>query len=138
MHNLAKQTDTAELKDFARTMMWAFPAVFGLFLPWFFDYPWQWWPLVITSVLALMYSFKPSLIYFPYRGWMSIALVLGWINTRIILSVVFFVLIVPFGVVLRSLKKLQYRTAIRSKSENDSYYHKREEKRDDKRLEFPF
>ena len=138
MHQLAKKADTQALKEFARTMIWAFPAVFGLLLPWIFDYAWQWWPLAISAILALFYAFKPSLIYYPYRAWMGIALALGWVNTRIILGFTFFVLILPFGVVLRALKKLQYRTAIRSKANCSTYYHTLDEKRDYKRLEFPF
>jgi hypothetical protein len=43
---------------------------------------------------------------------MGLADVLGWINTRILLSIVFFGLITPMGVVMRRLGKDPMRRAV--------------------------
>lgn len=40
-----------------------------------------------------------------YRVWMGLAQVLGWINTRIVLGLVYFALITPTALVLRLLGK---------------------------------
>ena len=37
----ASRSDHAALRRFAYSLSWAFPLVFGLFLPWLFAYPWQ-------------------------------------------------------------------------------------------------
>ncbi|EDP94270.1 hypothetical protein U8527_12730 [Kordia algicida OT-1] len=50
-------------------------------------------------------SFFPPLERLVVWIWDKIALVLGWINTKIILSVVFFVLLTPFGVLSRLFSK---------------------------------
>jgi hypothetical protein len=36
-----------------------------------------------------------------YIGWMKFAFVLGWVNTRVILSVFFYLVITPVGLVMR-------------------------------------
>jgi hypothetical protein len=36
-----------------------------------------------------------------YKVWMKFAEALGWVNTRIILSVVFYVIFVPLGIIMR-------------------------------------
>ncbi|MFI4937116.1 MAG: SxtJ family membrane protein [Candidatus Berkiellales bacterium] len=40
-----------------------------------------------------------------YDLWMKLGHVLGWINTRIILGIIFFTLITPMGVMMRIFKK---------------------------------
>lgn len=50
-------------------------------------------------------SFFPPLERLIVWIWDKIALVLGWINTKIILSVVFFVLLTPFGILSRLFSK---------------------------------
>ena len=42
---------------------------------------------------------------FLFKGWMAFAHALGWVNTRILLIVFFFLVITPVAVVLRLLGK---------------------------------
>lgn len=46
-----------------------------------------------------------NLMKFLYQGWLKIGHLLGWINTRIILAILFFVLITPLGKILRACGK---------------------------------
>jgi hypothetical protein len=132
---LVSKTDIGALKAFARTMIWAFPLVFMGLLPWFFEQSIHWWPAVISAVLLVLYFVYPTGIYYPYRIWMAIAGVLGWINTRIILAVAFYLLIFPIGLLMRSLGKLQYQTKI---EKTDSFWIKREQKLTKDNLKEPF
>ena len=50
-------------------------------------------------------SFFPPLERLVVWIWGKIALVLGWINTKIILSVVFFLFLTPFGILSRIFSK---------------------------------
>lgn len=133
MNNLTKQ-DTKQLKQFALTMMWAFPLFFSLILPWLFSYHYQLWPLVVSAVLGLGYLLWPSGLFYPYKGWMSIAGVIGWINTRIILGVCFYLMLFPLGIVLKLFGKLQYK----NKPKGTSNYRQPEAKSDKQSLEYPF
>ena len=115
MLKLAKKDDVYALKEFARNMIWAFPLVFMLILPWWFNAAVHWWPAAVSGMLLILYFVAPLALYYPYRIWMAVASVLGWINTRIILGLVFYLLILPIGILMRSLGKLQYKTGSRSK-----------------------
>ena len=115
MLKLAKKDDVNALKEFARTMICMLPLVFMLILPWWFNSAIHWWPAAASGVLGLLYFVYPLALYYPYRVWMAVASVLGWVNTRIILGLVFYLLILPIGIVMRSLGKLQYKTGSSSK-----------------------
>jgi Saxitoxin biosynthesis operon protein SxtJ len=49
---------------------------------------------VFIGVLSLMFNSVADLIL---KGWMKIAEVLGYINTRILMSIIFFVFLTPFA-----------------------------------------
>jgi hypothetical protein len=132
---LLGKNDHKGLRRFAAMMMWAFPLFFSLLIPWLFSYSLQWWPLVVSLVFALLYAFTPGLIYYPYRGWMALAGVIGWINTRLILGITYYGLILPIGILLRVTGKLQYKHSVRA---GDSYYLPSESTSDKERLERPF
>jgi hypothetical protein len=138
MLNLAKKSDLTALKEFSRTMIWAFPVIFMGILPWLFEQPIHWWPAAISAVLILLYFAYPGGLYYPYRLWMAIASVLGWINTRLILGLAFYLLIMPIGLWMRFLGKLQYKTKIHQATDNNSYWIKSEDKLDKENLENPF
>ncbi|WP_026375072.1 SxtJ family membrane protein [Aestuariibacter salexigens] len=127
--------DTQELKQFALMMSWAFPAVFALLLPWLFGHSVMLWPFAVSVVMLSLHVVYPRGIYYPYRAWMAIALVLGWINTRIILAAVFFLLITPFGLLARAVGKLQYR---RTPVKPDSNWGERKPGETKQELERPF
>jgi hypothetical protein len=113
---LAHKDDKDSLQSFAITMAIAFPLVFMGALPWLLESAIPMWPAVISLVLMLMHVFWTQALYWPYVLWMVIASVLGWMNTKLILAIAYCVLIVPTGLVMKALKKLQYKTIDTGKS----------------------
>jgi hypothetical protein len=79
--------------------------LFGLLLPWLFGYVFPLWPWGVASFLVIVALLLPAALMPFYRGWMIFGYAAGWINTRIILGVVFFFLILPAGLVMRLLGK---------------------------------
>lgn len=65
----------------------------------------RWWALVITGCLLVPAAFFPQILFWPHRGWTALGHVLGWINTRIILGFVFYLVVTPMGIVRRWLGK---------------------------------
>lgn len=57
--------------------------------------------LVAASVLLLCALFAAPLLQPVYRGWMRFGEVLGWLNTRILLTLVFFLVVTPTALVMR-------------------------------------
>jgi Saxitoxin biosynthesis operon protein SxtJ len=60
------------------------------------------WPMISTgAILLLAASLAPMTLKWVHGPWMIAALALGWIVTRIVLTIVFFLLVVPVGVLQR-------------------------------------
>ena len=89
--------------------------VFGILLPWLWkgkpNFPAEVlamempaWPWVICLVLNIWALIAPGSLRLPYRAWMRFALVLGAVNSRIILGIVFVFVFVPIGLFLRLAK----------------------------------
>jgi Saxitoxin biosynthesis operon protein SxtJ len=59
------------------------------------------WAMIATAILLLPAVVYPMSLKLIYRGWMAAGEVLGWINTRIILSIIFYGVFTPVAVVMR-------------------------------------
>ena len=136
MNTHVDSNNTKELKSFALTMMWAIPVLFIVIFPWIFDSLVRWQVLWFSLLLGSLYLFYPKGIYPFYRVWMSIAGVLGWINTRLLLGLVFYCMILPIGFLLRTVGKLHYHANLNKN--NSSYWIKTTNKLDNDDLERPF
>jgi Saxitoxin biosynthesis operon protein SxtJ len=56
---------------------------------------------VIAAILWLLGLVQPSLLLPVQRAWMAFASILGWVNTRIILGLLFYVVLTPVSVLMR-------------------------------------
>ena len=80
--------------------------------------PWLVLTLVsIAGVLSLLAAIAPRTLHPVYRGWMRLGEALGWLNTRILLTLVFFLVVTPIGLLMR----LFGRSPI-SNARRDSYW----------------
>jgi O-antigen/teichoic acid export membrane protein len=68
------------------------------------EYP-RWWAMVVAGCLLVPAVVFPKSLVWVYRGWMAVGHIMGWINTRIILGVVFYVIVTPIGMFRRWLGK---------------------------------
>jgi hypothetical protein len=59
------------------------------------------WALILAGLLLIPASLLPGSLKPAYHGWMAVGQVLGWINTRIILGLIFYGLFTPIGVIRR-------------------------------------
>ncbi len=136
MHKTAKKNNIKELKSFTLMIMWAIPLLFIVIFPWLFDSNIQWWSFIVSFVAGLIYVFYPKAIYPFYRIWMAIALVIGWINTRLILAIVFYLMIFPIGIILGIFGKLHYQTRI--EEDKNTFWSNPDEQITNENLERPF
>jgi hypothetical protein len=61
------------------------------------------WAIALATVLIGLGLVWPRSLALAHQLWMRIGHVLGWINTRIILGVVYYVLFTPLGLAIRVL-----------------------------------
>jgi len=98
---LTPEHEKTELRKFGFIMGAGILLIFGLFFPWLLGRPWRVWPFASAGVLALLALAFPLALKPLNIVWMKFGHVAGWINTRIILGVVFFFIFLPFGLVMR-------------------------------------
>ena len=76
-------------------------AVIGV-LPWVLRRdPVRLWAEALAVLLVGFGVVWPAALRYPYRGWMALGHALGWINSRILLSLVFYLVVTPMGFVMR-------------------------------------
>src|SRR5215813_1281631 len=63
------------------------------------------WALILAGLLIFPALVFPRSLSWIYKQWMALGHIMGWINTRIILGVVFYVIVTPIGIVRRWLGK---------------------------------
>ena len=63
------------------------------------------WAILLAGLLILPAAFAPRSLASVHRIWMAASEFLAWINTRIILGVVFYTLLTPLGLAMRLLGK---------------------------------
>jgi uncharacterized membrane protein HdeD (DUF308 family) len=63
------------------------------------------WAMILGSLLIVLGAVAPQSLKQVHRGWMKVGHVLGTINTRIILGIIYYLLITPMGLVMRLMGK---------------------------------
>jgi hypothetical protein len=63
---------------------------------------WPWWAAAVIAALALV---VPASLVWLYKPWMKFASIAQWVNTRIILWLLFYLIILPIGLLRRVLGK---------------------------------
>lgn len=101
MDSAAKHKDPVELRKFGLVLGALFAAVFGLWPMLHGHHPAHIWPWCLTAVLWILALLQPSMLSYLYVAWTRLGGALGWLNTRIILTAIYGLLIVPLGIVMR-------------------------------------
>lgn len=63
------------------------------------------WAMILGGLLIVLGAVVPRSLKQVHHGWMKVGHVLGSINTRIILSIIYYLLITPMGLVMRLIGK---------------------------------
>lgn len=110
-------------QKFGFTMAAVISLVFGLLLPWIFTRPVPEAPFIISTLLAVWALFAPVTLKIIYRPWMKFANIMGHINTRFILALIFYLVFTPTALFLKlSGKDAMARRFFKSK-QRASYWH---------------
>ena len=97
--------DRKQLRQFGLVMAGGLTLIFGLLIPWLWDRSFPLWPWIAGAAFAGTGLVFPIALAPVYHIWMKIGHALGWVNTRIILGLVFFVIFLPVALVLSLLHK---------------------------------
>lgn len=76
-----------------------------------------------VGIVFLIFSWlAPGALKLIHKGWMTFAFAIGWVMSRVILTVFFFVAITPVGLIMRLVGK----NPLTARSQSDSYWIRRE------------
>jgi len=79
--------------------------LFGLIIPYLLSHGYPKWPWIIAATLAVFALAAPMALKHPYRLWMRFGLVMNWINTRLILGLLFYGLFFPMAMLFKLIGK---------------------------------
>jgi len=127
--------DRQELRKFGFVFATGLVLIFGLFFPWVLEKPSPYWPWIVAAVFAGSALILPQTLKPVFLLWMKIGHVLGWINTRIILGVVFFIIFAPVALLMHLFGKDPMHRRL---DETASTYRINSEKLPRERMERPF
>ncbi len=97
-----KETITKkQLRDFGLLIGFGFPILIGWLLPSIFGHEFRTWTLWIGFPGLILGLTAPRLLHYPYKSWMALGHALGWINSHIILGLVFIFVLQPIAYIMR-------------------------------------
>ena len=91
------------LRQFGFLICFTFPFLIGWFLPLLGGHPFRVWTLFISMPAGILGILRPGLLLYPYKAWMKLGHILGWVNSRIILGLVFLIVLIPISLVMKSI-----------------------------------
>ena len=111
--------------------------IFGLLLPSLFgnEINVESWPFYLAAVLAGVALVVPSFLEPVYKVWMRFGAVMGAINTRIILGILFFMVFTPMALIMFVIRR---DTMHRAYDSNVSTYRVKSVNRAPSHLERPY
>ena len=89
------------LREFGLLIGFGFPLLIGWLIPVLTGHGFRVWTLWVGFIGLLFGMTSPRLLYYPYKFWMKLGLTLGWVNSRIILGLVFIIVLLPISFVMR-------------------------------------
>ena len=102
-----------QLKEFGLLIGFGFPLLIGWLIPSLMGHGIKVWTLLIGFPSLILGLASPRLLYYPYMIWMKLGLILGWVNSRIILALVFMIVLLPIAFIMRIFGYDPLRTKLR-------------------------
>ena len=104
---MMQSPNKTEMRKFGLMMGAVIAILFGLLLPWLFANAYTKWPWIIAGVFWLAAAAIPASLKPVHSGWLRFGHALGWINTRIILGLMFYTVFLFVSLIMRLVGKDQ-------------------------------
>ena len=100
-----KKINNNQLRDFGLIIGLFFPLFIGFVIPALIGHSFKLWTIYISIPFLIIGFIRPRILLNPYKAWMFIGEVLGYINSRLILGIIFFTILQPIAFFMRILNK---------------------------------
>ena len=98
---MKKNISKKKLREFGLVIGLGFPIFVGLIIPIITGHGFRFWSLLVGCPLLILGILKPGFLFYPYRVWMKSGNVLGWINSRLILGLVYLIILLPIALLMK-------------------------------------
>tara|TARA_B100001989_G_C24313499_1_gene351644 strand:+ start:89 stop:481 length:393 start_codon:yes stop_codon:yes gene_type:complete len=89
------------LREFGFLIGLTFPILIGWLFPAIRGQSFKLWTLWVCFPLLIVATIKPLMLFYPYKAWMKIGNILGWLNSHLILGLVFLSVLIPISIVMK-------------------------------------
>ena len=90
-----------QLREFGFLIGFGFPIIIGWIIPAISGHLFRSWSLWVGCPSIILGILKPRLLSYPYKAWMKLGHALGWINSRLILGLVFLIVLLPIAIIMK-------------------------------------
>ncbi len=90
-----------KLREFGLLIGLGIPIIIGWLIPAIWGHLFRVWTLWIGIPSLILGIIKPNTLFYFYKAWMALGHALGWLNSRIILGLVFLIVLQPIALVMR-------------------------------------
>jgi len=113
-----KKTSMKQLREFGIIFGLGFPLFIGFLIPKILGHDFRLWTIYIGLPVLVIGILKPKKLKSFYKIWILLGNILGWINSRIILSLVYLLVLIPISIFMRicGYDPLRIKTNLRDKS----------------------
>ncbi len=91
-----------QLRDFGLLIGFGLPLIIGWLIPLIWGHSFRSWTIWISIPTLVIGVLSPRILSKPYQVWMQLGHLLGYVNSRIILGLVFIVVLQPIAFVMRA------------------------------------
>ena len=98
---MKKNITTKQLREFGILIGFGFPFLLGWLIPFIYGHDFRIWTLWIGLPNILLAFIKPYLLFYPYKLWMRLGFILGWLNSRLILISIYILVLIPIAFIMR-------------------------------------
>ncbi len=116
MAHVIPELDKKGLRQFGLMAGGFVIGIFGFLFPWLKGSEIPLWPWILGAAFIAWALIAPSSIKHLYKVWMTIAMFIGSIINRVVLSIAFFGVLLPIGLIMR----LTGKTPIQSDLDKDA------------------
>ena len=89
-----------QLREFGYLVGLGFPFLIGWLIPLTLGHSFRLWTIFFGAPLVVLGLINPRLLFYPYKSWMKIGYILGWVNSRIILGLIFVAVLFPIAFIM--------------------------------------
>ena len=98
---IKEKITTKKLREFGYLIGIGMPLLVGTIIPLVGGHSVRIWTFIFGSIFILFGAIYPNILFYPYLAWMKLGLFLGWINSKLILGLIFFLVLQPIALIMK-------------------------------------